>query len=244
MSVDAAAGKSVDARVSPMKITPLGDSALLVETGDDAEKIRRLTAAILKENMPGVLDVVPAAASVAVHYDPLRFSKGDGVAPFSAVCAWLNGVGKVASGAPPEPGVERIVPVCYGGEFGPDLASLAEARGLSPEAVVGLHSRAVYCVRAVGFSPGFPYLDGLPEALHMPRKASPRVSVPAGSVGIGGAHTGIYTLETPGGWHLVGRTPLRLFRPEAPSPAWLKVGDQVRIRVISEEDFRTWKDQP
>lgn len=223
-----------------MKITTLGDSAILIEVGDDAFAVRALAAALLDRKPPGVFEIVPAYTTVAVFYNPLQLANGGTTTPDAAIRAWVKEVGEAAPHAKPAPGRERVIPVCYGGESGPDLESMASDKGMAVDEIVRLHSSAVYSVRAVGFSPGFPYLSGLPEALHTPRRASPRTVVPAGSVGIGGAQTGIYTLATPGGWNLIGRTPLRLFRPEAAEPAWLRVGDIVRIEPITQEQFKAW----
>lgn len=223
-----------------MKITPLGDSAVLIEVGNDAAKVRNLVHALGTQKRPGVFDIVPAYATVAVHYNPVEWSKNTAVKPLEAVSAWIVDSARTGANATAAPCNERVIPICYGGEFGPDLKPMASDKGMPVEEIVRLHSSAVYEVRAIGFSPGFPYLSGLPEALHMPRKASPRTTVPVGSVGIGGAQTGIYTLPTPGGWHLIGRTPLRLFRPEAEAPSLLNVGDKVRVEPITQEQFIAW----
>lgn len=221
-----------------MKISPLGDSAVLIEVGADAGKVRSLSAALDGQKPPGVFDIVPAYTTVAVYYNPVEWSKGGTAKPFEAISSWIEETSRGAAQNKNSSGPERVIPVCYGGEYGPDLAELAAAKGLAPDEVVRLHGSVTYEVRAIGFSPGFPYLSGLPEVLHMPRKATPRTVVPPGSVGIGGAQTGIYTLATPGGWHLLGRTPLRLFRPEEPQPALLKVGDKVRFEPITPEQFK------
>lgn len=224
-----------------MKITPLGDSAILIEIGDDPVAVRNLATALASNLRTGVLDIVPAYTTVAVFYNPLQLVNGGGVAkPDLLIRAWVEEIATTVTHAKPAPGRERVVPICYGGDFGPDLESLATDKELTVAEVIELHSRTVYEVRAVGFSPGFPYLAGLPAVLHTPRRASPRSVVPAGSVGIGGAQTGIYTLATPGGWNLIGRTPLRLFRPEEENPSWLRVGDRVKIEPISQEQFKTW----
>jgi inhibitor of KinA len=225
-----------------MKITPLGDSAILIEIGDDAASVRNLANALHERRLPGVLDIVPAYSTVAVFYNPLAVANGGGGKPDDLIRVWVEAVGKTVAQIKSLPGRERVIPICYGGEYGPDLEPMASDKGLSADDIIRLHSSAVYEVRAIGFTPGFPYLAGLPEALHMPRKASPRTAVPAGSVGIGGAQTGIYTLVTPGGWHLIGRTPLRLFRPEAEEPSWLHVGDRVRIEPITQEQYKNWSD--
>lgn len=225
--------------VRAMKIAPLGDSAVLIEVGNDATKVRHLNAALAKNRPAGVVDIVPAYATVAVYYDPLEWAKAGHAQIYEAVCRWILDTEKTMGHAKAPPGNEHVIPVCYGGAYGPDLVELAAAKALSTDEVIRLHSSATYEVRAIGFSPGFPYLAGLPEALHMPRKASPRISVPPGSVGIGGAQTGIYTLATPGGWHLLGRTPTALFRPTEAEPSLLKVGDTVKFRPITEVQFST-----
>jgi inhibitor of KinA len=129
------------------------------------------------------------------------------------------------------------LPVCYGGEFGLDLEAVGAAHGLTCDEVVALHSGAEYFVSAIGFIPGFPYLRGLPDALHTPRRKTPRTRVAAGSVAIGGDQTGIYPFETPGGWSLIGCTPWRLFNPYSQAPSFLQVGDRVRFRPITPEEF-------
>jgi len=133
------------------------------------------------------------------------------------------------------------IPVCYGGEYGPDLAVVAAHTGLTPEEVIQLHSAAEYRVHAIGFSPGFPYLGGLPPRLNTPRRATPRPSVPAGSVGIGSAQTGVYPVASPGGWNLIGRTPRALFRLHKSPPALLLIGDRVKFRPITPGEFAAWK---
>jgi inhibitor of KinA len=133
------------------------------------------------------------------------------------------------------------IPVCYEGEFASDLADVAARSGLTTQRVVELHSGADYLAHAVGFAPGFAYLGGLPQKIHTPRRATPRTSVPAGTVGIGGAQTGVYSLTTPGGWNLIGRTPLKMFDAARAEPALLRVGDQVKFRAITPEEFAAWK---
>lgn len=227
----------MQASVRAMKITPLGDSAVLIEVGNDAAKVRNVASGLQRQNHPGVFDIVPAYTTVAVYYNPIEWSRSGAVSPYEAVCAWIMNTAEAIVIAKSAPGNERTIPVCYGGEHGPDLAELATGKGMTTDEVIRIHSGAMYEVRAIGFSPGFPYLAGLPEALHMPRKSSPRTVVPVGSVGIGGGQTGVYTLATPGGWHLLGRTPVRLFRPEEEDPAWLRVGDRVRFESITSEQF-------
>jgi inhibitor of KinA len=241
---------------------PIGDSALVVTLGTDADRevlLRaRVTAAALKRLLrPAVLDAVPAYGSVAVFYDPARVTAGPGT-PFERMC---RQIGPYCPSAPSAAGrrlrrlslagrrIRRLslagrrieIPVCYGGEFGPDMDAVAARSGLSPKDVAAMFGDAEYLVQAIGFSPGFPYLAGLPRKLHTPRKDTPRESVPAGSVGIGGGQAGVYPIATPGGWNLIGRTPLRLFRVEETPPALLKTGDRVTFKAITPEEFAAWK---
>jgi KipI family sensor histidine kinase inhibitor len=220
-----------------MRLTPLGDSAVVLalgETVDDAllARVRVLARAIEHHAPRGVVDVVPAFASVTVFYE-IGHTAG-----FAELCAELEGIAARADAAieRAEPRVVDI-PVCYGGEFGPDLDVVAERAGVPPTAVIALHSGADYRVHAIGFAPGFAYLGGLPEKIHTARRPTPRPKVAAGSVGIGGAQTGVYPLETPGGWNLLGRTPLRMFDASRPEPALLRAGDRVKFRAISPVEF-------
>lgn len=222
-----------------MTISPLGDSAIVVALGDGPDesalpRVRALVAAL--EHLPprGVREVVPAFATVTVFYDPAH------IAGYAQLCAEIEA--RVARSDAALVTLEaRVVeiPVCYGGDFGPDLAAVAAHCGLAAERVVALHGGASYLVLAVGFAPGFGYLGGLPKELEMPRRATPRTSVPAGSVGIGGAQTGVYPLATPGGWNLIGRTPLRLFDAARGEPALLQAGDRVKFSAISPSEFAT-----
>jgi inhibitor of KinA len=134
-------------------------------------------------------------------------------------------------------GREVDLPVCYGGEFGPDLEELARFHGLTNQQLIDLHTEPAYSVYMLGFAPGFPYLAGLHRQLHTPRRSSPRAQVPAGSVGIGGAQTGVYPLATPGGWNIIGRTPLALFRPDDDVPSLLRPGDRLRFRPVGAAEF-------
>ncbi|HZZ57260.1 MAG TPA: 5-oxoprolinase subunit PxpB [Opitutaceae bacterium] len=230
---------------------PLGDSALTVTIGPPGDpsipaRVRALAAALAKARLPGLLDFAPAYASVTVFYDPAR-TEGEGALPFHRMqaavmdCADSARVGHRR--VPRRELEDRLVeiPVCYGGEFGPDLPEIAERARLPPRDVIARHSGVEYRVEAIGFVPGFPYLSGLPQRLHAPRRATPRELVPAGSVGIGGAQTGVYPLATPGGWNLIGRTPSTLFRPLDNPPALLRAGDRVVFRPITAEEFAVWK---
>lgn len=206
---------------------PLGDAAVAVRL--EREIAPQIDPAALPR---GVADVVTAFGRAVAYFDP---SSVGGESPSQRVGAWL--VEHLASTAEQAPNRRAIeLPVLYGGAAGPDLAELAEHVGLSAAEVVALHARE-YRVAAVGFQPGFPYLDGLAPELQAPRLDTPRVRVPAGSVAIGGPYTGVYPSESPGGWRLIGRTPMRLFDPHREPPALARAGDLVRFRAIDEGEF-------
>jgi len=212
-----------------------GDSALVVEFGDEISqevnrKVHALADALGKSSLPGLGEPVPTYRSLLVHYDPLRLSCDE-------VKAFVLEVLQKCEEKPSfEPRVVEV-PVVYAGEFGPDIEFVAEHNGLSVEEVARLHSGTTYTVYMLGFTPGFAYLGGMSEAIATPRLETPRTLVPAGSVGIAGGQTGIYPIATPGGWRLIGRTPLKLFDPEGDPPTLLKAGDMVRFVPISEGEY-------
>jgi antagonist of KipI len=220
-----------------MRLSPLGDCAVVIDVGNaieeaTASRVRALTADFAGNRPAGVVDVVPAFAQVTVFYDPSQI--GD----FSAFCHELeHRVAHAEDSAVAATGRHVEIPTHYGGVSGSDLDAVSRHTGLTPAEVIALHSGAEYLVHAIGFAPGFPYLGGLPERLATPRRATPRARVAAGSVGIGGAQTGIYPVATPGGWNVIGRTPLRLFDPFRENPAWLHVGDRVKFQPISAEEL-------
>jgi KipI family sensor histidine kinase inhibitor len=221
---------------APPTIRPLAESGLLVELGDTIEpattaQVMALTGALDAAALPGVLDVVPSYTTVLVAFDPEVADWETLAAGVRRLCADLGEATTV-----PARGVE--IPVAYGGELGPDLANVAAHTGLAPEEVVARHAAAEYVVACMGFAPGFAFLAGLPPALATPRLAQPRTRVPAGSVGIGGAQTGVYPMATPGGWRLIGRTPLRLFDLARAEPFLLRPGDRVRFAPIDAAAFR------
>jgi inhibitor of KinA len=229
-----------------MKLEPLGDSAVVATLGSgiDAKTVtavQRWSETIMAAGGRGIVDVVPAYSTFTVFYDPGQFSPSAGDA-FEQVCRFVESCApnvKRHSRRSKSKTVE--IPVCYGGEFGPDIAEVAERAGMTVVQVAALHARADYQVHAIGFTPGFPYLGGLPAALNSPRRSAPRARVPAGSVGIGGAQTGVYPVASPGGWQLIGRTPLRLFDADRSPAALLRNGDRVKFKAISAEEFETWK---
>jgi KipI family sensor histidine kinase inhibitor len=214
------------------RIAAVGDAALLVTLGDELDLAtnafaRRVAADVeaRRPTMPGLGRPVPAHASVLVPFDPDEL-------PEAAVRELLGRALDRSASNTAEPGIERPaveLTVAYGGADGPDLAEVAERTGLAEAEVVRLHTSVEYRVLAIGFVPGFPYLGVLPGALELPRRSTPRIRVPAGSVAIAGRQTAVYPFETPGGWHLIGRTEARLWDAGAGPPARLAPGDRVRF---------------
>lgn len=220
------------APVSAPSIEAIADDALLLRLGERIDPALNARVHVLCERIrahaPAWLhDLVPAYASVGVFFDPSAV-KADAVGEW--LHALLEAMGEQTIAADESRTVE--IPVVYGGDEGPDLESAAAELGVSPAELVERHTAAAYTVAMIGFAPGFPYLLGLDPALALPRLATPRTSVPAGSVGIGGAQTGIYPRESPGGWRLIGRTPLTLFDPAADPPTLLSPGDRVRFVAV------------
>ena len=219
---------------SLITIEPLGDACLVVRlgTGIDAFTSRAVaaaTASLTAAALPGVVDIAPTFNTVAVVFDPLRACPGDLSAAIQARLRRLE-VAVPATGAT-GPIIE--IPVSYGGDDGPDLAAVAAHARLDPEEVVRLHAAADHVVGMIGFTPGFPYLLGLPTALSIPRRATPRTRVPAGSVAIAERQTGIYPRTSPGGWHVIGRTPRAMFDADRDPPALLRAGDLVRFVPVA-----------
>jgi inhibitor of KinA len=218
-----------------LRISPAGDAALAIELGSRIDlqtnrKVHHLARLLTQAQLPGVGEAVPGYASLLLHYDPASLD-------YAAVRRWVEETAAQMGAAPViEPRLVEI-PTVYGGEFGPDLEALAKTHNISVENAIQLHSSALYTVYLMGFTPGFPYLGGLPEALATPRLASPRTRVPAGSVGIAGSQTGVYSIDSPGGWQIIGYTPLHLFLPGREPPALLAAGDQVRFIPISPHDL-------
>jgi len=215
-----------------------GDRALVVEFGDRidrtlSEEVLRLDAGLRSSGLAGVVETVPTFRSLMMHYDPLVTTSA---ALEHAISSLLDR----------EPGSRSTgtlwrVPVCYDGELAPDLAEVARLTGLSPGVVVALHSGTRYHVYMLGFLPGFPYMGDLPARLSLPRRADPRVRVPAGSIAIATTLTAIYPYESPGGWHLIGATPIRLFDPERTPPALFAPGDAVRCEPVDAAAFASIK---
>lgn len=225
----------------PFWFLPLGDAALTVEFGreiDPALNTRVIAFAdtVRAQLWEGVLDVVPTYRSVTIHVDPLAL-------PMNRLTDRLLQLPHTAPSPTASVGSQHTIPVLYGDEWGPDLEDVAAFAKMSVADVVRLHSSVQYRVYMLGFSPGFPYLGSVPEPLAIPRLATPRSTVPAGSVGIAGHQTGIYPTSTPGGWRLIGRTPVALYRPTNSTPFLLGPGDVVRFEPIELQEFdRLWRE--
>jgi inhibitor of KinA len=219
----------------PCRVVPLGDTACTVEFErriDPAvnDRVLAFADAVRAQRWPGVLDVVPTYCSVTIHIDPLI----EDVTVLSDRALTLS---RTAFMACKRPGRAHTIPVLYGGEWGPDLPDVAAFANLSIEETIRQHTSVSYRVYMLGFSPGFPYLGPVPAAIAIPRLSTPRTSVPAGSVGIAERQTGIYPTATPGGWRLIGRTPVALYRPHATVPCLINAGDTVRFQPIEPEEF-------
>ena len=218
------------------RILPVGDSALLIEYGSGIDpavntRVYSLIDRIEVAGKPAVTELVPTYRSLLVQYDPLVSGYGE----------MLSFMGDLVSGtedsqsSAAEPRIIEL-PVVYGGEDGPDLETVAEHAGLSTQEVIEIHSGTGYRVYMIGFAPGFPYLGGLDERIACPRLKTPRISVPAGSVGIAESQTGVYPNASPGGWQIIGRTAVRLFDPEKSSPSLITPGSEVRFVPVDSHD--------
>ena len=230
---------SPDLTPAPWTLEALGEDAVLVRLGtridgDLNRKVHALAARIAATRPSWLRDIVPAYASLALFVDPAQVH--DRLA-LDVVAAWLAGPvgpgGAHAQGNPPA----LEIPVCYHPSCAPDLDAVAQRAGLAPDEVAARHCAGDYRVGMIGFAPGFPYLLGLDPALAAPRHATPRVRVPAGSVGIAGQQTGIYPGDSPGGWQLVGRTPLSLFDPRRDPPSLLQPGQRLRFVAIGLDEY-------
>ncbi|MFB5193447.1 5-oxoprolinase subunit PxpB [Neobacillus sp. KR4-4] len=232
-------------------IRPLGDSALVIQLGDGIspathERVKNLSSLLEKEPFTGLIESVPSYNSLTIYYNPVAvyYSSSDKElsSPYKKVSAFILALlDKLGTSEISE---QRLItiPVLYGGEFGPDLEYVANYHGISVEEVIQIHSSNDYLVYMIGFAPGFPFMGGMDERIATPRKDSPRLAITPGSVGIAGKQTGIYPLETPGGWQIIGRTPLDLFLPELSPPTLLQSGDRIRYVPITLEEYAAYKE--
>jgi len=222
-----------------LKFRTMGDRSLLVELGDEIspsvnQRVQELFTAMDMHPVDGVRELVPSYRSLLVIYDPLNISPADLKHTIRDTYHNLD------QAELPEPRTIDI-PIVYGGEQGPDLESVAQYHHITPQEVIDYHTRPIYRVYMIGFTPGYPYLGEVPDAISTPRRETPRILVPQGSVGIAQKQTGIYSVDSPGGWQIIGWTPVNLFDPHAQPPSLLMMGDRVRFQTISAQDASQWQ---
>ncbi|WP_295793037.1 5-oxoprolinase subunit PxpB [Mucilaginibacter sp.] len=228
-----------------LPIYSLSEQAVTIEFGreisqDILEVIPVFDRSLNQYPFPGFIASVPAYTTLSVFFDPVKVIQSNempGAACFEKVCGYLSQLHEKQENTTVATGNIVIIPVCYDAELGPDIAEVAKIHNMTVDAVIQLHSAAEYSVHMIGFMPGFAYLGGMTESLATPRKGTPRNAVPAGSVGIAGKQTGIYPLQTPGGWQLIGQTPVKLFDANRVQPSLLKAGDRVIFKPITRLEF-------
>ena len=221
------------------KIRIMGDRSALVELGEGIspeinKKVRALYTGLATVGTKGIKDLVPSYRSLMVVYDPLV------VTPDSLESQLYEIWNSLDEAQLPEPRTIEI-PVVYGDQYGPDLEWIADYHNITPQEVIRIHTRPVYQVYLIGFMPGYPYLGEVPDEIVTPRRKTPRTHVPAGSVGIAQRQTGIYPVASPGGWQIIGRTPIQLFDPQAQPPCFIEMGDRVKFSAITEKELIEWR---
>lgn len=223
-------GSAAARRHAPARFRPMGDRSFLVELGENISpdvngRVQQLMRQIQDARLPGVLELAPGYRSLLVVFDPLAIASDHLRERITEIDARPVSAGLT-------PAKQLTVPVFYGGEYGPDLPAVADQIGISTDEVIRLHTGTVYRVYMIGFTPGYPYLGELPAELAVPRRSTPRTRVPKGSVGIAQRQTGIYPVESPGGWQIIGWTPIELFDPARPLPSLLEMGDRVKFEAV------------
>lgn len=227
-----------------LNFSPLGDRAVLLQVSEQPDPssialLRALADYLAQLSLPGVLDLVPALCTLGIHYDPERWrDTSGGRIPYELLVEHIQAVLPDLASLDVTEGQIHEIPVCYETAYGEDLPAVASACGLTPQQVIEIHSTAVYAVYMIGFAPGFAYLGPLDQRLALPRRQTPRARVPVGSVAVANQYTGIYPADLPGGWHVIGRTPLRLFDPSRDQPSLLTAGDRVRFTPVGAASFR------
>lgn len=236
-----------------VKMFPVGEWGILVEFGreihpDIHKKVKALTSYLDSHPFEGMIECMPAFCSVTVYYDPVKvrnlqinYTEKNQLS-YKIVESLMQEILLTLDYSLSNKSRIVEIPVCYGSEFGPDLEYVAEYNKLNIDEVIEIHSSGEYLVYMIGFAPGFPYLGGMSEQISAPRRQSPRMVIPEGSVGIAGIQTGVYPISTPGGWQLIGRTPLKLFRPNEDSPSLLQSGDIIKFYSISYEEYKEYRE--
>ena len=219
-----------------VRILTAGDSSILVSFGSEiSPEINRRIAATVQlirdQQIVGIMDMIPTYCSLLINYDPRLIL-------YDALVERIRGLLKVDITAGAQKKKIYEIPVCYGGEYGPDLQIIADHAGLTPQEVIDIHTSRDYLIYMLGFLPGFTYLGGLDERIHTPRLPSPRLKVEAGSVGIAGSQTGSYPLDSPGGWNLMGKTPVKTYDPNRNPPILVEAGDYIHYYSIDEAEFK------
>lgn len=240
------------AKQEDVSVRPLGDSALVIQLDKSISptihhKIVNIVDVLESDPFEGFIEAVPSYNNVTVFYDPVivHLNKQKNVQKTSFEIVWASMMNYIKKSDSTLPIKNRLIeiPVIYGDKFGPDLEYVAKVNHITPEKVIELHTEKDYLVYMLGFAPGFPYLANINNKIATPRKEKPRPSIPAGSVGIAGEQTGIYPLESPGGWQVIGQTPVELFTPRSYPPTLLKSGDEIRFIPITENEYISYKEK-
>lgn len=222
--------------MSEVRYLVAGDSAVCVEFGNEIspeinKKIRAFKIAVEKSDIPGIVETVPTYRSLLVHYHPE-------VIGFKTLTEKFDKLMGSLSSIPIPPPTVIEIPVLYGGEMGPDIENVAEHNHKTVEEVIKIHTSEEYLIYMIGFIAGFPYLGGMSKEIATPRLKSPRVKIEGGSVGIAGEQTGIYPVASPGGWQLIGRTPLKLYDADREKPVLLEAGQYIKFAAVTEEEYK------
>ena len=231
------------------QLHPLAENGIIIDLGKEIsettlQKIQTIAACLDERSYSWMIEYVPAFTTITIYYDPLKvFALRSETMPYNYVLEEINSLLLKLKNSSLLQSRTITIPVCYGGDFGPDLQFVAMYNNLTTQEVIEIHSGTEYLVHMIGFAPGFPYIGGMSEKIAVPRRNTPRLKIPQGSVGIAGSQTGVYPIETPGGWQLIGRTPVNLFTPSGATPSLLQAGNKIIFTPISSKEFTDWEEQ-